>query len=74
LPAEAGASDIQVLHGGEEYELIITAPDLPGSVEGVPLTCIGEIIPSVKGHQVLLVDGSVESVLHPRGWDHYRTE
>jgi thiamine-monophosphate kinase len=71
LPAEEGSTEIQVLHGGEEYELIITAPELPDSVEGVNLTCIGEIVPSIKEHQVLLVDGSSELVLHPRGWDHF---
>lgn len=74
LPAEKGASEVQLLHGGEEYELIITAPELPSSVDGVNLTCIGEIVSSKKEHQVLLVDGSSESVLHPRGWDHFGAE
>jgi len=74
LPAEMGASEAQVLHGGEEYELIITATELPASIEGVTLTCIGEIIPSAKDHQVLLVDGSTESVLRPRGWDHFKAK
>ena len=52
----------------------ITATELPASIEGVTLTCIGEIIPSAKDHQVLLVDGSTESVLHPRGWDHFKAK
>jgi thiamine-monophosphate kinase len=71
LPAAPGASNAQVLHGGEEYELIITTPELPPLVEGVAITCIGEITASKKEHQVLLVDGSTESVLHSQGWDHY---
>lgn len=71
LPAAEGASESQVLHGGEEYELIITAPELPSDVEGVAVTRIGEIIPSAKEHQVFLVSDSEESVVMPKGWDHY---
>jgi thiamine-monophosphate kinase len=71
LPAWPGAQDDHVLHGGEEYELIIVAPDLPGMIEGVPLTCIGEIIESGQDHQAILIDGARESVLHPRGWQHF---
>jgi thiamine-monophosphate kinase len=77
LPAGPGASDTDVLHGGEEYELIITATDLsslsnsPGFIDGVPLTSIGEIIPSEGEHQILLVNGSSETILEPRGWQHF---
>jgi thiamine-monophosphate kinase len=71
LPAWPGAQDYHVLHGGEEYELIIVAPGLPGMIEGVPLTCIGEIIESAQDHQAILIDGARESVLHPRGWQHF---
>ena len=70
LPKADGASDAYVLHGGEEYELIITAPELPSSVEGVTITRIGEIFASANP-EVRLVDGSTESVLKPQGWDHY---
>jgi thiamine-monophosphate kinase len=72
LPIAEGVSEADVLHGGEEYELIITAPELPDRVEGVPLTRIGEIVVSAGEPQVLLVDGRTELVLHPRGWDHYK--
>jgi thiamine-monophosphate kinase len=72
LPAAAGAQDEQVLHGGEEYELLITAPELPAEIEGVRLTRIGEIVRSVEDrHEVFMVDGAKESVLQPQGWDHY---
>ena len=72
LPAADGASEAQVLHGGEEYELLITAPRLPERIEGVPLTRIGEMMESTDGqHRVYLVDENGESVLQPRGWDHY---
>ena len=47
IPAAAGATDDHVLHGGEEYELIIVAPELPAEIEGVSVTRIGEIIASL---------------------------
>jgi thiamine-monophosphate kinase len=72
LPTAAGASESDVLHGGEEYELIIAAPELPTRVEDVALTRIGEIIQSKKENRLFLVVGNKESLLRPRGWDHYR--
>jgi thiamine monophosphate kinase len=60
-----------VLHGGEEYELIIVGPELPPDVEGVPLTRIGEVIPSPLDHQLFLIDGTKEYVLKPQGWQHF---
>lgn len=71
LPMAEGASESDALHGGEEYELIIVAPKLPGEIEGVPVTCIGEIVPSAGEQQVVLVEGTNESILRPRGWDHF---
>jgi thiamine-monophosphate kinase len=72
LPAADGASELQVLHGGEEYELLVAAPELLLEIEGVPIRRIGEIIPSTTEHQIFLVDGASERVLRARGWDHYR--
>jgi thiamine-monophosphate kinase len=71
IPAAVDAPEQYVLHGGEEYELIIIARDLPSEMEGVPLTRIGEIIPSTMEHQVFLTDGAVETVLRPQGWQHF---
>jgi thiamine monophosphate kinase len=71
VPAWPGAQDPHVLHGGEEYELLIVAKDLPGMIESVPLTRIGEIIDSGGEHQAFLIDGTHESVLHPQGWQHF---
>jgi thiamine-monophosphate kinase len=71
LPIWPGAEDHHALHGGEEYELIIVAPELPKMIEGIPLTRIGEIIESGMQHQAFLMDGAHESVLHPRGWQHF---
>jgi thiamine-monophosphate kinase len=71
VPGAPGASENQVLHGGEEYELIIIAPDLPPQIAGVPVTRIGEIMDSVHDHIIVLVDGAGESRLLPAGWQHF---
>jgi thiamine-monophosphate kinase len=71
LPAAPGAGDHHVLHGGEEYELLIIASDLPKSIDGISLTRIGEIIDSAIENQAFLIDGASESVLVPRGWQHF---
>jgi thiamine-monophosphate kinase len=71
LPAWPGAEDRQILHGGEEYELIVAAPELPQIVADVPLTRIGEVIGSEFDNQIFLIDGTNQSVLKPRGWQHF---
>jgi thiamine-monophosphate kinase len=71
LPVWPGADDRHALHGGEEYELVIVGQELPVMIEGVRLTNIGEIIDSAVEHQAYLIDGARESVLHPRGWQHF---
>jgi thiamine-monophosphate kinase len=71
VPIWPGADIEHALHGGEEYELIITASDLPPAIDDVPLTRIGEIIESGMEHQAFLIEGARESVLKPRGWQHF---
>jgi thiamine-monophosphate kinase len=72
LPAWPGAEDRHILHGGEEYELIIVAPDLPQTIEGIAVTRIGEIIESqMEHHQIFLIDGTRQAVLPPGGWQHF---
>jgi len=71
IPIATAAQDEHALHGGEEYELIIVAPELPAEIEGVAVAQIGEIIDSPLDHQAFLVDGAHESVLAPRGWQHF---
>jgi thiamine-monophosphate kinase len=71
LPAAPGVQEHDLLHGGEEYELIIIANDLPPAVESIPVSLIGEIIDSELENQVFLIDGTQESVLRPRGWQHF---
>jgi thiamine-monophosphate kinase len=72
LPIWPGATADQALHGGEEYELIIVGTDVPRIIAGVPVTPIGEIIESAAENQALLIDGASESVLSPRGWQHFK--
>ncbi len=72
LPAWPGAADHHILHGGEEYELIVASPhDLAEVRMNVPLRRIGEIIGSGVENQVFLIDGTQESVLRPQGWQHF---
>ena len=71
IPRWPRAEDRHVLHGGEEYELILVAPQLPESVAGIPLTQIGEIVAAKPDNQIFLIDGTRESVLPPRGWQHW---
>jgi thiamine-monophosphate kinase len=70
IPAATGASIDDVLHGGEEYELIAVIPEM-STIAGTVWTRIGEIIPSSGSHQILLVDGDFESRLEPKGWQHF---
>ena len=60
------------LHGGEDYELLFTAPrslPVPGKIAGVRVTRIGEII---RGRQMWLVDShGHRRPLAPRGWEHF---
>jgi thiamine-monophosphate kinase len=72
LPAWPGTEDRHVLNGGEEYELIIVGPpDLPKTIESVPVTPIGEIIESEAENQAFLIDRGHKSVLRPEGWQHF---
>jgi len=63
----------QALHGGEDYELLFTAPPgkpIPEHIANVPVSLIGRI---TRSRKVLLVNekgGSRE--LKPAGWEHFR--
>lgn len=67
----AGASVEQALHGGEDYELLFTAPErvrVPGEFEGIPLTRIGAMRRGKAGE--VFLDGAPLAAL---GYDHFRT-
>jgi thiamine-monophosphate kinase len=61
------------LHGGEDYELLFTAPRsrrVPSRIAGVPITQIGYITGNRK--VFLLNRHGVGDELEPRGWEHFR--
>ena len=66
------------LHGGEDYELLFTAPTsvrMPSSIAGVPVTRIGTLIKRRAGQPLMTLlapDGSRET-LKPSGWEHFST-
>jgi len=60
------------LHGGEDYELLFTAPAktrVPSVISGVPITRIGTIT-KVRG--LFTRDASRRTPLLVRGWEHFR--
>ena len=61
------------LHGGEDYELLFTAPPkkrVPSRMAGVPVTCIGHI---TRRKKVFLMNrNQIGYELEPRGWEHFR--
>lgn len=61
------------LHGGEDYELLFTAPRskrVPGKIAGVPITEIGHVTRSPE--MFLMNRSGVGLKLEPRGWEHFR--
>ena len=65
--------DLQLaLHGGEDYELLFTAPrtkHIPSRIAGVPITRIGRI---TRSKRILLVNRGEVSKLEALGWEHFR--
>ena len=71
-PSTGGIALDLALHGGEDYELLFTAPRkkrVPARISGVKITRIGEI---VRGRNVKMVQQGKEVELKPRGWEHFR--
>jgi thiamine-monophosphate kinase len=61
------------LHGGEDYELLFTAPigkRIPSRIAGIPITPIGNI---VRRRKILLMSrGGIGCELRPEGWEHFK--
>ena len=61
------------LHGGEDYELLFTAPRnrrVPNRIAGVAVTLIGRV---TRDKQVVLIgEDGVRRELKPQGWEHFR--
>lgn len=62
------------LHGGEDYELVFTAPKtarIPSRIAGVEIRQIGEI---TSGKAVRISQNGRIHMLMSRGWEHFRQE
>jgi len=67
--------DLQfALHGGDDYELLFTAPSgkrVPSRIAGVDITQIGRI---TRSQQVILTSPEgTEVKFRPQGWEHFKT-
>jgi len=75
LPIHAAATLEQALNGGEDYELLFTAPptaSLPRKIVGIPVTLIGRILPRRSGRPALtLLTPHGREPLNPKGWQHF---
>ncbi len=75
LPIHSGATLAQALHGGEDYELLFTAPPaarVPRRIAGIPVAPIGHILRPHKGRPaVALVTAQGRQPLVPQGWEHF---
>ncbi len=75
LPIHPAATLTQALHGGEDYELLFTAPAatrMPRSIAGVPITRIGRILPPHAGQStVTLITPNGSQPLRHKGWEHF---
>jgi thiamine-monophosphate kinase len=75
LPIHDAATLTQALHGGEDYELLFTAPAtarLPRKIDGVPITRIGRIVKLRPGQPaVTLLTEQGAQPLEPHGWEHF---
>jgi thiamine-monophosphate kinase len=75
VPTHPAATLDQALHGGEDYELVFTAPAsarLPRSIAGVKITRIGRIVKLRRGQPALtLLTSQGPQPLEPHGWEHF---
>jgi thiamine-monophosphate kinase len=73
---DANAALQAALHGGEDYELLFTAPasiPMPLSLAGVPITRIGGLTRRRSGHPLMtiLTPNGSRAELKPGGWEHF---
>lgn len=66
------------LDGGEDYELLFTAPAsarIPRRIAGIAITAIGRVLPWKTGEpRVTLLTEKGAVPLEPRGWEHFSGE
>ena len=75
LPVHGTATLADALHGGDDYELLFTAParvPMPRKLAGVPVHRIGRMLLADrrKPEMTLLQDGAPQE-LKPGGWQHF---
>jgi thiamine-monophosphate kinase len=82
IPVAKGANLELALHGGDDYELLFTAParaKVPARIAGMKVTAIGSIVgqvghPGKKDYRsaIEIVDENGKArILAPRGWQHF---
>ena len=75
LPVDTGATFEQALHGGEDYELLFSAPAkarIPKEIAGVAVSRIGRVLRRRSGRApITLVSDGKEQGLEPQGWQHF---
>lgn len=77
IPVGKGADLQLALHGGEDYELLFTAPKrtkIPSEIAGIKITYIGEIgnrLNNSSAIQILGQNGKI-TPLAQRGWEHFK--
>jgi thiamine-monophosphate kinase len=77
VPVAAGASLGLALHGGEDYELLFTAPAktaMPKKLAGISITCIGEIRATSSMRSLVTIRDAQGRArpLKPGGWEHFQ--
>jgi thiamine-monophosphate kinase len=75
IPVDARANLEQALHGGEDYELLFTAPPnttVPSQLGGVAVHAIGNMVKRGKRPQVVMNRGGNRTALAAGGWEHFR--
>lgn len=75
IPIHHAASLDQALHGGEDYELLFTAPAstrVPRALFGVPITAVGRVLqPRAGKPEITLLKHASSEALTSRGWQHF---
>lgn len=75
IPIHLGATLAQALNGGEDYELLFTAPAskrVPRSIAGIAITQIGRVVKAHAGQPaVTLLTDQGPKPLEPQGWEHF---
>jgi thiamine-monophosphate kinase len=75
LPIHRGATLEQALSGGEDYELLFTAPEsarVPESIAGVPVRQIGRILKRSRGRAAITLKTAEGSKpIESSGWQHF---